>query len=226
VGEAIGHSLPLAVGVALSPVAIIAVVVLLTSSRARSLGPVFVLGWLLGLVVVGAIVLAVVGPSGAGSSGPRTRWVSWVLIVVGVLLLVGAVRRWRGRSGGGEEEAPLPAWMGAIDRLKPAVVLGGGVVAGGVRPKSLLLAVGGAAAIAQTGIAGGQQAIAYAVFAVVATIGVAVPVVIYFVMGTRSAELLGRLKGWMRRNNAVILAVVLLVIGVTLIGDGIGGLAS
>jgi hypothetical protein len=45
-------------------------------------------------------------------------------------------------------------------------------------------------------------------------------------MGERSVELLGRLKGWMRRNNAVIVAVVLLVIGVTLIGDGIGGLAS
>jgi hypothetical protein len=49
---------------------------------------------------------------------------------------------------------------------------------------------------------------------------------LYFAMGTRSGELLGRLKGWMRRHNAVILAVVLLVIGVTLIGDGIGGLAS
>jgi threonine/homoserine/homoserine lactone efflux protein len=94
-----------------------------------------------------------------------------------------------------------------------------------VRPRSLLLAVGGAAAIAQTGIAGGQQAIAYAVFAVIATIGVGTPVVIYLAMGRRSAELLGRLKGWMRRNN-VILAVVLLVIGVTLIGDGIGGLPS
>jgi hypothetical protein len=224
-GEAIGHSLPLAIGVALSPVPIIAVVVLLTSSRARSLGPVFVLGWWLGLVVVGAIVLMVVGPSGAGSSGQRTRWVSWVMIVLGVLLLVGAMRRLRGRSGGGEE-APLPAWMRAIDRLKPPVVLGGGVVLGGVRPKSLLLVVGGAAAIAQTGIAGGQQAIAYAVFAVIATMGVAVPVVIYFAMGTRSGELLGRLKGWMGRNNAVIVTVVLLVIGVTLIGDGIGGLTS
>jgi hypothetical protein len=223
-GEAIGHSLPLAIGVALSPVPIIAVVVLLTSSRARSLGPVFVLGWWLGLVVVGAIVLMVVGPSGAGSSGQRTRWVSWVMIVLGVLL-VGAMRRLRGRSGGGEE-APLPAWMRAIDRLKPPVVLGGGVVLGGVRPKSLLLVVGGAAAIAQTGIAGGQQAIAYAVFAVIATMGVAVPVVIYFAMGTRSGELLGRLKGWMGRNNAVIVTVVLLVIGVTLIGDGIGGLTS
>jgi hypothetical protein len=106
------------------------------------------------------------------------------------------------------------------------VVLGGGVVLGGVRPRSLLLVVGGAVAIAQTGIGGGQQAIAYAVFAVVATIGVGAPVVIYFAMGTRSGELLGRLKGWMRRHNAVILALVLLVIGVTLIGDGIGGLPS
>ncbi len=97
---------------------------------------------------------------------------------------------------------------------------------GGVRPKNLLLVVAGAAAIAQTGIAGGQQAIAYAVFAVIATIGVAAPVVIYLVMGERSGELLGRLKGWMRRNDAVILAVVLLVIGVTLIGDGISGLTS
>jgi threonine/homoserine/homoserine lactone efflux protein len=223
-GEAIGHSLPLAIGVALSPVSIIAVVVLLTSSRARFLGPVFVLGWLLGLVVVGAVVLAVLGPSGAGRSGQRTRWVSWVMIVVGVLLLVEAVRRFGGRTRG--EEAPLPAWMGALDRLKPAAVLGGGVVLGGVRPKSLLLVVGGAAAIAQTGITAGQQAIAYAVFAVIATIGVAVPVVLYFAMGERSAVLLGRLKSWMRRHNAVILAVVLVVIGVTLIGDGIGGLPS
>jgi cytochrome c biogenesis protein CcdA len=224
-GEAIGQSLPLAIGVALSPIPIIAVVVLLTSSRARSLGPVFVLGWLLGLGVVGAIVLAVVGPSGAGSSGQRTRWGSWVLIVLGVVLLVAAVRHVRGRAGGGQE-VPLPAWLGAIDRLKPSVVLGGGVVLGGMRPKSLLLVVAGAAAIAQTGIAGGQQAIAYAIFAVIATLGVAAPVVIYFAMGERSAELLDRLKGWMRRNNAVILAVVLLVIGVTLIGDGIGALAS
>jgi hypothetical protein len=223
--EAIGHSLPLAIGVALSPVSIIAVVILLTSSRARSLGPVFVLGWLLGLVVVGAIVLVVVGPSGAGSSGQRTRWVSWVMIVLGLLLVVEAGRRLGGRSGGGEE-IPLPAWLGAIDRLKPAVALGGGVLLGGVRPRSLLLVVGGAVAIAQTGIGGGQQAIAYAVFAVVATIGVGAPVVLYFAMGTRSAKLLGRFKGWLGRHHAVVMAVVLLVIGMTLIGDGIGGLAS
>jgi hypothetical protein len=46
-GEAIGQSLPLAIGVALSPVPIIAVVLMLTTARAN--GPAFVLGWLVGL---------------------------------------------------------------------------------------------------------------------------------------------------------------------------------
>jgi hypothetical protein len=49
VGEAIGQSLPLAIGVALSPIPIIAVVLMLTTPRARADGPAFVLGWLVGL---------------------------------------------------------------------------------------------------------------------------------------------------------------------------------
>jgi hypothetical protein len=84
--------------------------------------------------------------------------------------------------------------------------------------------VGGAAAIAQAGIPGGQQAIAYTVFAVVGTLGVGAPVVLYFAMGKRSAELLGRLKDWMGHNNAVIMAVLCLVIGAKLIGDALSGL--
>jgi hypothetical protein len=48
-GAAIGQALPLAVGVALSPVPIIAVVLMLMSQRGRLNGPGFVLGWLAGL---------------------------------------------------------------------------------------------------------------------------------------------------------------------------------
>jgi hypothetical protein len=166
-GEAIGQSLPLAVGVALSPVPIIAVVLMLTTRRARTNGPAFILGWLVGLGLVG---LGLVGAAGQA--------------------------------------------------------LGGGAALAGANPKNLLLAVGGAAAIAQTGIASSQQAIAYAVFAVVGTLGVGAPVVLYFAMGERSAELLGGLKDWMAHNNGVIMAVLCLVIGVKLIGDSLGGLTS
>jgi threonine/homoserine/homoserine lactone efflux protein len=114
--------------------------------------------------------------------------------------------------------------MGAIDRFAPGQALGGGAALAAANPKNLLLAVGAAAAIAQLGIPGGQQAVAYAVFAVIGTLGVGAPVVLYFATGTRSAELLGRLKDWMAHNNAVIMAVLCLVIGVKLVGDALSGL--
>jgi Kef-type K+ transport system membrane component KefB len=222
-GQAIGGSLPLAIGIALSPVPIIVVVLMLTTPRARVNGPAFVLGWLLGLGIVGAIVLAIAGPAGASSSGAPATWVSWLKIVLGVLLLLVAVRQFRSRPRG-QEQAPMPKWMGAIGNFKPAAALGTGALLAGANPKNLLLAVGGAAAIAQTGISGAQQAIAYLIFAVIATIGVGAPVVIYFAMGERSQELLTRLKDWMGEHNAVIMSVLCLIIGAKLIGDAIGAL--
>ena len=224
-GQAIGSTLPLAVGVALSPVPIIAVVLMLTSRRARSNGPAFVIGWLIGLAVIGAIVLSVAGPAGASKSGSPATWVSWVKIVLGAGLLLVAVRQFRGRPKD-SDEAALPKWMASIDSMKPLPVLGLAALLGGVNPKNLLLAVSAGASIAQTGISGADQAIAYAVFALIGTIGVGAPVVLYFALGERSASMLATLKDWMGRHNAVIMAVLCLVIGVKLIGDAIGGLTS
>ena len=223
-GSAIGGSLPLAVGVALSPVPIIAVVLMLTTRRARVNGPAFVIGWLAGLGVIGAIVLSLSGPAGASSSGSPATWVSWVKIVLGLLLLLVCVRQFRARPGEGEE-APLPKWMSTIDQMRPPAALGLGVALAAANPKNLLLAVGGAASIAQTGIAGSQQAIAYVIFALIATLGVGTPVTIYFVLGSRSEKPLTRLKDWMGQHNAVIMSVLCLVIGAKLIGDAISALA-
>ena len=224
-GQAIGSTLPLAVGVALSPVPIIAVVLMLTSRRARSNGPAFVIGWLIGLAVIGAIVLSVAGPAGASKSGSPATWVSWVKIVLGAALLLVAVRQFRGRPKD-SDEAALPKWMASIDTMKPLTVLGLAALLGGVNPKNLLLAVSAGASIAQTGISGADQAIAYAVFALIGTIGVGTPVVIYFALGERSETMLATLKDWMGRHNAVIMSVLCLVIGVKLIGDAIGALTS
>lgn len=222
-GQAIGGSLPLAVGVALSPVPIIAVVLMLTAGKARTDGPAFVLGWVFGLGVVGAIVLAIAGPAGASSSGAPAAWVSWLKIALGVLLLLVAVRQFRSRPRG-QEQAATPKWMGAIGKLRPAAALGGGAALVAVNPKNLLLAIAAAAAIAQTGISAAQQVIAYLVFAVIATTGVAAPVVIYLAMGNRSADLLDKLKVWMGQHNAVIMTVLCLIIGVKMIGDAISAL--
>ena len=201
-GEAIGEVLPFAVGVAISPVPIIAVILMLVTRQARVNGPAFVVGWLIGLAIIGVLVIGIAG--GAASSGGEPA--SWVLIlelVLGVLLLLVALRQFRSRPHDGEE-TPTPKWMGAIDGFTPGKALGAGVLLSGLNPKNLLLAVGAAATIAQTGIETSEQAIAYLVFALIATIGVASPVVIFFALGDRAPALLDRMKAWMGQNNAVI----------------------
>jgi hypothetical protein len=224
VGAAIGGTLPLALGVALSPIPIIAVVLMLTTQRARVNGTVFVTGWLAGLAVAGAIALSIAGPADASSSGAPATWVSWLKVVLGAALLLVAALQFRNRPRNGDR-VELPKWMGRVDELKPLPAAGLGVLAG-LNPKNLLLVAAAAAAIAQTGISGGEQAIAYLVFALVGTLGVGTPVGIYFVMGARSEKPLSELKDWMAQNNAVIMAVICLIIGVKLIGDAIGGLAA
>ena len=221
--EAIGQVLSLAVGVALSPVPIIAVVLMLGTPRGRVNGPAFVAGWVLGLAVVGAIVLVAAGAAGANDDAEPATWVDVLKLVLGVLLLLVAVRQWRGRPEPGADP-DLPKWMRTIDTFTPGRSLAIAAALSGVNPKNLLLTVGAAAAIAQTGVDTGEQAVALAAFILVGTLGPAAPVVLYFVLGARAKRLLDELKLWLGAHNAAIMAVLCLVIGAKLIGDGISGL--
>jgi threonine/homoserine/homoserine lactone efflux protein len=221
VADAIGQSIAIAIAAALSPLPIVAVVLMLGTPRARINGPLFVVGWLVGFAIIGVVVLAIVGPSASTTNEPATG-VSWLKLALGVGLL-GVARRQFAKRPRGDEEPPAPKWMGAVDDFGPGKAALAGVVLSAANPKNLVLAIAGATAIAQTAIPGWEQALAYAIFTLIATIGVAAPVVIYFVMGDRSRDVLDRLKTWMAHNNAVIMAVICLLIGVKLIGDAIGG---
>jgi threonine/homoserine/homoserine lactone efflux protein len=222
-GEAIGQVLSFGVGVAISPVPIIAVVLMLGTPRARSNGPAFVLGWVVGLAAVGTIVLLLSSGASASEAGEPATWVGVLKLVLGALLVLVAVRQWRGRPRGGAE-AELPKWMATIDTFKPPKALAFGVLLSAVNPKNLLLTVGAAAAIGQTGIGAGEQAVALGVFVVVGTLGPGLPVGIYFALGRRGVAILDDLKAWMGGHNAAIMAVLCLVIGTKLIGDGIAAL--
>jgi threonine/homoserine/homoserine lactone efflux protein len=224
-GEAIGQLLPFAVGVAISPLPIVAVVLMLVTPRARSNGPAFLAGWIVGIAVAGAILLAIAGPSNASQEGEPAAWVDWLKLVLGLLLILVAVRQWRARPHEGEE-VPMPKWMGALDNFTPPKAAGAALVLGTINPKNLLFFIGGAAAVAQTGIPAGQQAGAWAVFCVLASIGVAAPVVIYFAMGERAAGLLDSLKNWMVSHHTAVMAVLCLIVGVKLVGDAITGFSG
>jgi threonine/homoserine/homoserine lactone efflux protein len=225
VGRAIGQILTFGVGVALSPVPIIAVVLMLATPKGRVNGPAFLVGWILGLAAVGTVALLAANGAEASEAGSPAEWVSIVKVALGVLLLVVAAREWRGRPKG-EAEPTLPKWMQTIDTFTPQKATGMAVLLSGVNPKNLLLIVSAAAAIAQTGVSTGDQVVAYAVFVVLGTLGPGIPVAIYFIMRDRAGAILKSMRGWMARENATIMAVLCLIIGAKLIGDALSALTA
>lgn len=224
VGQAIGDLLPSAVGVALSPVPIIAVILMLGTPKARSNGSAFALGWVLGLVIVSVIVVLVASGSDDADSGASTT-VDWVKLVLGLLFLLMAFAQWRKRPKLGEEAA-MPTWMSAIDGFAAGKSLGLGALLSGANPKNLALTLAAASTIAQAGLSNGETTIAIAVFVVVGSITVAGPVLFYLFAPHKAAGPLDSIKQFMAANNAVIMMVVLLVLGAKLLGQGIAGLTN
>jgi len=218
--EAIGQSLPIAVGVLVSPLPIVALVLMLVSRRAGSNGIAFVLGWLVGIFVLGSLVALLADGAGSGDAD-APLWAALLKIVLGALLLLLAVRSWQGRPTEGES-APVPKWMASIDAFNAFKAFGVGVLLGSVNPKNLLLVVSAGTTIATATSETNQQIIAVAVFTLIASLGVLVPFGIYLMAGERAAGLLDGIKAWMIAYNAVIMTILLAVLGVKMVGDGVG----
>lgn len=223
-GEAIGQMLPLAIGVAISPMPIVAMILMLMSTSGRSTGLAFAIGWLGGIGVAGAVLLLLAAPTDAGTSSDSPTWVSVLQLVLGLALVVLAIKQWRGRPRG-DAEPPVPTWMASIASFTPVKAAGLAVLLGVVNPKNLLFLIGGATAVAQSGAEPGGQAVAWILFTIIAGIGVVAPLVAYLAMGDRAQGVLEEVRTWMVHNNTAIMAVLCLVIGAKLIGQAISGLA-
>src|SRR6185295_18870953 len=152
--DVIGALLPSAVAVALSPIPIVAVILMLDTPKARSNGPAFALGWVFGLTAVSVIVLLVAHGASDPDSASSTS-VNWVTLGLGVLFLALASRQWRGRPKKGEAPV-MPKWMASIDGFTAPKSLVLGVALSAVNPKNLALTLAAAGSIAQAGL-GGEQ---------------------------------------------------------------------
>ena len=217
----IGDILPLALGVAISPIPIIAAILMLLSPRAKGTSVGFMIGWLLGIVVavvVFTLLASIIPEQDPDASRPVGGTIK-LLLGAGLLLL--AVRQWRARPGPGEEPT-LPKWMTAIDTMTAGRGFVLGFLLSAVNPKNLLMAVSAGLIIGTGGLAAGEIVVAILVFTIIAGCSVAIPVIAYLIASTRMAAPLESLRGWLVHNNATVMAVLLLVIGVVVIGKGLG----
>jgi Sap, sulfolipid-1-addressing protein len=224
-GHAVGDVLGLAAAVAVSPLPIIAIILILATPRGRLNGPLFTLGWVLGLGALGAIMLAIGGPGGASTHHHPATWVGGLKLALGVLLVLFGARQWHRRPAD-PSQAQLPGWMAAIDRFTPPKILGLGVVLSAGNLKNAPLTIAAGASISSAGIPVPQQIATLAIFVIIASLGVIAPLAVYLIMGERAKSVLGKWRDWAAQHNVAVMAVLFFVLGLKLLGDGISVLTS
>ena len=223
-GALIGDLLPLAVGIAVSPVPVIATILMLLAPRAGRTSSAFLLGWVAGIAGVTIAAALIAGAVGPGSDRGPSALGGWIKLVLGILLLVLARRQWRGRARDGQAEAPR--WMAAIDTVTPGRALGLAAGLAALTPKNLLLGLAAGSAIGEARAGGVAVVLPTLVFVIIAAITVAGPVVAYLLASNRLRAPLADLQTWLQTNNAAVMTVLFLVLGASLFGKGLGQITT
>ncbi|MFE9259156.1 GAP family protein [Streptomyces sp. NPDC006879] len=213
----IGDTLPPALGIALSPFPLIPAILLLLTKRAWVTSGAFLAGWFAGVAV--ATVLFVELTSLVKRAEEPPTWASWGRVVLGILLILLAVRQWRKRATRSD-----PAWIRAVESATWSWALRLGFVLSAANPKILLLVAAagmhiGAAELTFWGTVG-----AVALFTVIASSTVALPSLLRALAGKRILGPLGTARDWLKIHNAAVVALVIALIGVLLLSKGIRGL--
>lgn len=217
-GFALAEVLPLAVAIAASPFAIVPAILLLFTERPKATGAAFLGGWLLGLTVV--TVAATMLASVLDVLDGTPAWLSWLRIAVGALLVALALRKVLRRS----TVTTPPAWMSTVEEATPSRAFVLAVVMSVANPKILLLAGAAGVIIGAAELPRSGTAALVVTVIVVAALSVALPILLYVVLGARVLKPLSAARDWLIRYNAVVMAVVLAVLGLALITDGISTL--
>lgn len=216
----IGDLLPFALVVTVSPINIVAAILLLFSKRPIANATMYLLGFVLG--VAGALggITALANAIGLFPVSDRSRGASALLLVLGMFLIFVGARKLSRRPEPGEEP-DQPKWMRGIGDFGAGKSLIMGASVGALNPKNIAVAFASAAVLAMAGLPAGQQVGVIAIYTLVASIGVATPIVVALALGDRSESVLSSWREWLDRNNGTVMAVIYSFFGVILFGKGV-----
>lgn len=222
-GAVVGDLLPLAAVITLSPVPIIAVVLILLSANARVNSLTFMLGWMAGILLAIAVTTWLATFIPERDTSEPTRTAGAIIILLGAGLLVLAFRKWGKRTMEGEE-GTLPSWMASIDSVNAGRAFGFGLALAALNPKNLLLSASAGVMIGSSDLDTGVSIVAIVIFTLLSSVTVVIPVIAYLTAPTRMKQPLESTRVWLTANNTVLMAALMLVIGLMVIGKGLGKL--
>ena len=215
--------LPAAVGIALNPPAVVAMILMLSSPHPKRNAISFLLGWMAGLFLAGAIVLIAGDLISMLEASSKAALIAKLLL--GLLLLFFAFRQWRTHRTATDEEE-MPRWMRSMAEFSGPKAFTTAAIFSGLNPKTLALNIAGVMLIVEAPLSVSMEWVALGAFVVLSSVTVALPVIYYLIAPERSKPALEASKRWLIANNTAVIATVLLILGIMLVAAGVKGLAT
>lgn len=147
--------------------------------------------------------------------------VSTLLLIVGILLLITAFRKWQKEE---DPDAPPPRWMAAISGLSVLRAYGMGALLVTIAAKQWVFTLSAIGVIEESGPSRTSDIVLYLLFVLAAQVLVLTPILVYAALPKRSDRWLEAALVWLERNNDTILIAVSLVFGAYFAAKGITGL--
>ena len=218
-GDVTAELIPLIVGATVVPFYPIAVLLMLQGPGGLVNAIAFVAGNIAVRLAQGVLFGLVLGVAMAASSEDGQRLgVSTLLLTVGVLLSITAIKKWRKEE---DPDAPPPQWMSAIGGLSAVKAVGAGALLVTIAVKQWVFTL---SAIGEAELGEAASTGLYLIYALATQTLVVLPIVAYAVAPHRAAGPLEAAETWLERHNRVIVTTVSLVFGVWFLYKGITGL--
>lgn len=217
-GELVLQLLPLAIVCALSPWAIVAVILMLSSDRPSN-SVAWVSGWTVSTFAIGVLIILFFGSYDFSSKGTPTTAASAIQVLLGVLLLLAAGWFWARRPARTGKLPKEPGWIMRIGKISPVWAF----LIGAFWINTTVVIAAGVDTL-RADLSNGESLVVFAAFTLV-TVSVQGGLILYaYALPKRAAIGLKGIREWIARNQQAALAVVALVLAVWFAGQGIRGL--
>lgn len=212
-GGLISELLPRAAIVAVSPIPVLAVILMLLTDRGRTNSLAYLGGWAAGMTAM-AVIAALAGVGEVATHPSRPLAV--VMVVVAAAFIVGAIVEFRRRPRRGEEHVS-PWWARLLHRIGPGQAFGLGVFLVVVNAKDALATIDAGGHLDASAEPLAAKAVALAVFVLVGSLPVLIPIAVRFGAGEAAEPTLHRWRSWLERHGPLAVAIVLAVVAVALL---------
>ena len=202
---------------AASPFGVLAIVVMLGTSKPLANGWAFLAGWSVSIAAFGLFTAWLIQQGSANASGSSSSS-GVVQLVLGAVVLVGAAVVWRRR--GDPRRSGTPKWMTKVEGASPVIAFGLGLFLptwGLIAPAVDQILNAGLPTQAAVG--------AFIAFVVTASLGILIPLLIFTLRRQWAESMLAAWRAWLVANSNTVIAVVLMILGLLFVGRGVATLA-